>query len=207
MLLGQPARSQAPAGSIMDFAGTTLPAGWLECDGSAVSRTTYAALFAALGTTWGAGDGSTTFNLPNLNGRVTAGRNGSGVGLTATTISATQGAAAFTIAAANLPPHAHNFNVNSGTESAPHTHNVSDPGHVHVTGTAGTANPGGAALAATGYGPNTSAMSAATTGISLSTETASHYHNVAGATDNGPGASSPLSIVQPTAIVMKIIKT
>lgn len=54
----------APAGMVAPYAGKTAPAGWLKCDGSAVSRTTYAALFAAIGTLYGAGDGSTTFNLP-----------------------------------------------------------------------------------------------------------------------------------------------
>ena len=48
------------------FSGSTLPAGWLLCDGSAVSRDTYAALFSIIGTTYGAGDGNITFNLPNL---------------------------------------------------------------------------------------------------------------------------------------------
>lgn len=61
------------SGMIIDYAGTSIPTGWLLCDGSAVSRTTYANLFAALGTTWGAGDGSTTFNVPNLLGKVTIG--------------------------------------------------------------------------------------------------------------------------------------
>lgn len=56
----------APLGCIMPFAHTSIPDGWLPCDGSAVSRTTYRALFAKIGTTYGAGDGSTTFNLPNL---------------------------------------------------------------------------------------------------------------------------------------------
>ena len=53
-------------GSIAAFAGSSLPSGWLLCNGSAVSRTTYAALFSVIGTTYGTGDGSTTFNLPNL---------------------------------------------------------------------------------------------------------------------------------------------
>lgn len=57
-----------PTGSIKPFAGTTIPDGYLLCDGSAVSRTTYAALFAVIGTTYGTGDGSTTFNLPNFTG-------------------------------------------------------------------------------------------------------------------------------------------
>ena len=53
-------------GSIAAFAGSSLPAGWLLCDGSAISRETYSALFDAVGTTYGTGDGSTTFNVPDL---------------------------------------------------------------------------------------------------------------------------------------------
>lgn len=56
----------AVVGAVVAFAGSTSPTGWLLCDGSAVSRTDYAALFAVIGTTYGTGDGSTTFNLPNL---------------------------------------------------------------------------------------------------------------------------------------------
>lgn len=55
-----------PPGSIISFGGVAAPAGWLACNGAAVSRTTYAGLFAAIGETWGDGDGSTTFNLPDL---------------------------------------------------------------------------------------------------------------------------------------------
>ena len=66
--------STIPPGATLDYAGPTPPVGWLLCDGSAVSRTTYAALFTAIGTTWGAGDGSTTFNLPDLRDRTTVGR-------------------------------------------------------------------------------------------------------------------------------------
>lgn len=58
-----------PPGTIIHYAGRTVPSGWLICNGANVSRTDYAALFAAIGTTYGAGDGSSTFNLPNLNGR------------------------------------------------------------------------------------------------------------------------------------------
>lgn len=57
-----------PSGSITMFAGSSAPAGWMLTDGTAVSRTTYAALFAAIGTTYGSGDGSTTFNLPDTRG-------------------------------------------------------------------------------------------------------------------------------------------
>jgi microcystin-dependent protein len=55
-----------PAGSLIMFGGSAAPGGWVICDGSAVSRTTFAALFAVIGTTYGVGDGSTTFNLPNF---------------------------------------------------------------------------------------------------------------------------------------------
>lgn len=61
-------RALAPAGQVAHFARTSPPAGWLKCNGAAVSRTTYARLFAAIGTTFGAGDGSTTFNLPDARG-------------------------------------------------------------------------------------------------------------------------------------------
>ena len=57
-----------PVGTILSFAGQTPPDGYLECNGQAVSRTKYAALFAAIGTIWGSGNGSTTFNLPDLRG-------------------------------------------------------------------------------------------------------------------------------------------
>lgn len=67
-----------PAGSMMDYAGGTVPAGWLLAYGQAVSRTTYAALFFALGVTHGAGDGATTFNLPDTRGRVLAGKDDMG---------------------------------------------------------------------------------------------------------------------------------
>lgn len=57
-----------PAGAVMPFAMNSAPAGWLAADGTAVSRSTYATLFAAIGTAHGSGDGSTTFNLPDLRG-------------------------------------------------------------------------------------------------------------------------------------------
>lgn len=57
-----------PIGSTIDHAANTPPTGFLECDGSAISRTTYAALFAVIGTTWGSGNGSTTFNIPDFRG-------------------------------------------------------------------------------------------------------------------------------------------
>lgn len=71
--------SEVPAGTMQMFAGNTIPAGWLLCDGSAVSRTDYAKLFSAIGTIYGAGNGSTTFALPNLIDRVVQGAATAGI--------------------------------------------------------------------------------------------------------------------------------
>jgi microcystin-dependent protein len=69
----QYADSAVPAGAVVPFGGATEPAGWFFCQGQAVSRTTYPALFAAIGGTYGVGDGSTTFNLPDIRGRSAVG--------------------------------------------------------------------------------------------------------------------------------------
>jgi microcystin-dependent protein len=61
--------TSTPPGALLAYAASTAPTGWLLCDGSAVSRTTYADLYAAIGTTWGAGDTTTTFNVPDLRGQ------------------------------------------------------------------------------------------------------------------------------------------
>lgn len=70
-------------GAVLPFAGNTLPDGWLLCDGSAVDRTLYAALFNVIGTTYGSGDGSTTFNVPNLTNKFIEGSATSGTVKTA----------------------------------------------------------------------------------------------------------------------------
>jgi microcystin-dependent protein len=106
--------SFVPAGAMMAYAGTTAPAGWLFCYGQAISRTTYARLFAAISTTHGTGDGSTTFNVPDIRGRVVAGKDDMGgtsadrlTGVSGSvngdTMGAVGGAETVTIAQANLP--------------------------------------------------------------------------------------------------------
>lgn len=73
------AGSFLPAGVIMQYGGAAAPTGWLLCDGSAIDRTTYSVLFTAISTTYGTGNGTTTFNLPDLRGRLPI---GSGTGVT-----------------------------------------------------------------------------------------------------------------------------
>jgi len=128
-----------PAGIIWEYGGSSAPTGWLLCDGSAVSRTTYAALFAVLGTAYGSGDGSTTFNVPDKRGKF-------GIGVDGTyTRGSTGGAASGTTSTAG----SHNHTGLSGsttltTAQIPaHNHSVTDPGHVHAIRTGGDSGYGG----------------------------------------------------------------
>jgi microcystin-dependent protein len=75
--------SDIPKGSIIAYGGSGTPSGFLLCDGSAVSRTTYSSLYSAIGTTWGSGNGSTTFNLPSLSGYWLKGSSTSGSSISA----------------------------------------------------------------------------------------------------------------------------
>lgn len=94
-----------PAGTINQTARASAPVGYLLCDGSAVSRTTYSSLFDAIGTAYGTGDGSTTFNIPNLQGRVPVGKNSG----TFSTLGATGGTESVTLTAnqSGLRDHRH----------------------------------------------------------------------------------------------------
>ena len=123
-----------PAGSIIPYGGSSAPTGFLLCDGSAVSRTTYAALFAALddGAIYGTGDGSSTFNLPDLRGRVVAGKDDMGGsaaseltntsgGVDGDQLGASGGSQTQALSTANLPSHTHSFSddITVGTRVNP----------------------------------------------------------------------------------------
>jgi microcystin-dependent protein len=112
------ASGDLPVGAVSDFAGASAPTGWLLCYGQAISRTTYASLFSIISTVYGVGDGSTTFNLPDCRGRVSAGQDDMGgssanrlTGLTngvnGDTLGAAGGLESFTLATTNLPSHTH----------------------------------------------------------------------------------------------------
>jgi microcystin-dependent protein len=89
------------------FAGYTVPDNFLVCDGSAVSRTTYADLFDVIGTVYGAGDGSTTFNLPDLSGRVAVGASDH------RDLGSTGGSESVVLLESNLPAHSHSLPAHS----------------------------------------------------------------------------------------------
>lgn len=123
--------SALPAGSVQMYAApvtqstsvgvvtTTAPSGWLLANGDAVSRTTYSTLFAAVGTTYGAGNGSTTFNLPDMRSRVPIAV-GTGTGLTARTLGGTVGAESHTVSSSNIQ----SFSTGFMSTNASHTHDI-----------------------------------------------------------------------------------
>ena len=106
------------AGTIEMYAGQNAPAGWLICDGSAISRTTYSKLFEIIGQTYGTGDGSTTFNLPDMRGRTPIGvGTGTYTGATAHALGITGGAQTHTLDITQIPSHAGHLPSNSGSLS------------------------------------------------------------------------------------------
>ncbi|MBN2829168.1 MAG: tail fiber protein [Candidatus Cloacimonetes bacterium] len=116
-----------PAGVVQQYAGNSAPTGYLLCNGAAVSRTTYATLFAAIGTTYGSGNGSTTFNLPNLQGKVPVGRLSTDTSFDV--LGETGGESTHTITSSEMPAHTHSVNPPStATDSdGNHTHSVDPP--------------------------------------------------------------------------------
>ena len=94
-------------GTILDYGAAAVPAGYLACDGVPVSRTTYAALFAVIGTTWGIGDGVNSFNTPALSRRATIGTGGVAISGPAATIGSYGGAETHVLSSAEMPSHIH----------------------------------------------------------------------------------------------------
>jgi len=105
-------------GMVLAYGGSSAPSGWLLCNGAAVSRTTYSDLFAILSTTFGVGDGSTTFNVPNFMGRTVLGA-GAGAGLTLRACGDIGGSETHALTAAELATHAHSYNRNASAGSGP----------------------------------------------------------------------------------------
>ena len=187
-----------PAGSIIEWGGATAPANWLIADGSAVSRTTYASLYAAIGTTFGAGNGTTTFNLPDLRGRVPVGKDPNDSWFNAIGLTGGEKTHLLTAAESGVPAHNHGVTINDPGHNHtqnPHRHTyaygngVGDGSGLQYSGTAGTQSQ------QFGIKDTTATNNASTTGI-----TASSSNNPAAA------ASSAHNNMQPYQVVNYIIK-
>ena len=194
-----------PVGMVVMYAaGGALPAGYLECDGSAISRTTYAGLFAVAGTTFGAGDGSTTFNLPDYRGRYLIDGGAPGGGLSTRTVGTTGGSETATVSSAQMASHnhqisgSHSHTAGMAAELSPHSHAIQ-----------GTLASGGA--------DNALQLSTANnlgTAIQLTTDAGgSHTHSLtaiatvaSGATIDSAGSGAGHTNVQPALPMRFLVK-
>jgi len=134
-------------GLIIPWGSASIPSGFLECNGAAVSRSTYAALFAVIGTTYGAGDTTTTFNLPDLTDKTVLSKSNTkalastgGANTVTPTGNITGTVANTTLTTAQLPAHGHVYTTVSGTAAIAANSGVGTPD----TGTSGSTGGGGA---------------------------------------------------------------
>lgn len=152
-LTNLPAQNAADPGDIKITARATEPSGWLFCFGQAISRTTYSDLFSAIGETYGVGDGTTTFNVPDIRGRVVAGQDDMGGssanrltnqsgGLNGDILGATGGAETHTLTEAQLAAHTHTYTGNTSTPGTDQGYSGSNP----------NTTPGSVATSSTGSG-------------------------------------------------------
>lgn len=189
-----------PPGTLLPYAGTTLPTGYYWCDGSQQSRSTDSRLFAAIGTAYGIGDGSTTFNVPDLRGRIPVGKDDLGTNgnaarigtlvtdggtIVGTTMGSVGGSAAHVLTVAELAVHTHGNSLNEN----PHTHNIASSDY---NGSGGMAVHSFVSAGQTTSGANNSAVSSTTTGITI--------------TNASAGSGGAHAMLQPSVIVTWIIK-
>jgi microcystin-dependent protein len=196
---GGPLVQVLPPGVIMPFGGTVAPTGYLLCDGSLVSRVTFASLFATIGTAYGAGDGATTFAVPDLRSRVPVGSGTGGAGLTNRTNGQVGGEETHVMTVAEMPAHAHTLT------DPTHNHTITDPGHVHLYG------PGSLILQGNTNGSsNENFLSSGGAGSQTNSATTGLTH-AAGSTGitmaNTGGTAPPHNNLQPFVATAYIIKT
>ena len=177
-----------PTATIVPWSSSSVPSCFLECDGSAVSRSTYSALFAIIGTTYGTGDGSSTFNLPNLSDKIALGKSNNkalastgGAEQVQSTGNVGGSTANATLSTAQLASHNHPTNISTASSGGGHTPASGQTSPFHTP--EGSSSSSGLSVANAGSGQG-------------------HNHNMS-ATFTGDSTS----VVQPYLAVIYIIKT
>jgi len=192
----------------LPYMGATAPPGWLLCDGTAYSRTTYAALFAVIGTAGGAGDGSTTFNVPDMRGRIPVGLNTG----TFNSLGKTGGEETHVLSQTEMPSHTHTGTT--AAETTDHTHSGVTSGrsaaHSHtytvpVLSASFSFTPGGdVACASTTVASTSTESSDHTHSYTTGGRSSAHTHTFTTASTGGGGAHNN---IQPYFVTNYIIKT
>ena len=197
-----------PAGAVMDWSGGSAPAGWLLADGSAQLRASFPALnslYSGLGYPYGNGDGATTFNMPDLRGRVSVGRDDMGggpanrvtaaeSGITGTNLGASGGAETHALSQAELASHVHNGSV-SGTTST-------NGSHTHTQTVTNNAVPAGV------YDLGTSGNSGSQNSSNSTASAGNHNHTFNDSfVTTSVGSGDTHQNMQPSLILNKIVKT
>lgn len=222
-----------PAGGVIPFAGASAPVGYLLCDGSSVSTTTYARLFAVVAYTYG-GSGA-SFNLPDLRSRVPIGA-GTGTGLTARTLGGAVGAEKTALVATDVPAHGHGNTFATSAETTEHTHSVGtlvtgnqSANHTHTgsvsanntyvsnNGSATTVTTTGGATRINSLTYTTPTGSFTTNGVSADHNhaitgstggrSASHTHAITGGVSNSAASTTSPAVIPPALGLNYIIKT
>jgi microcystin-dependent protein len=192
-------------GTIILFGSDVIPNGWLSCNGSAISRTTYSPLFHVIGTLYGTGDHISTFNLPDFRGRFPLGLDGR---LSQSSGFHQGGVSEITLTEAELPSHTHEKGTLSIVEAGGHTHTLEDPGHDHGgrtgDGPAGEGSRG--TVSGGGFYDRTRhdhVIPRGLTGISVNA-VGNHTHNVEGITASN-GLGKTFQIMNPYQTINYII--
>lgn len=197
-----------PVGVIAPYAGDTAPNGWLLCDGSAVSRTTYSALFGIVATKYGTGDGSTTFNVPDLRARAPFGYKSADANFGATSSrNSGGGSATSTLTTNELPAHTHTYSLNHTHASGAST--GADGSHNHSTQFSLLDGSSSVDISNVKAGSMTSGRFVATinsSGVSNHTHTIPAISYTGTGTSDSAGTGAAFSNLPPYVVVNYIIK-
>lgn len=208
-----------PTAVMVPYAASFAPSGWLLCNGQAVSRTTFSRLFAFISTTYGVGDGSTTFNVPDMRGRTAAGDDtmaNAAAGRLTNAITGFSASATIGQSGGHQLPQLHAHTITDpqhqhGYSDPTHSHGITDPGHLHTSPNNNVVNNSAGGLTIAGgspYGVVAISTNTATTGITVNGAVTNITISNAstGITINNQFAGNGQNL-QPTLITYWIIKT